>query len=98
MAVTLEELRDKHREFILSTAERCGVSDVRIFGSVLHGAAQEDSDLDLLVEVRRGTGLMELVGWQLDLEDRIGVPVQIVTQRSVSPLLQQRILSEAQPL
>lgn len=96
--MTLDELRTRHRDFILSTATEHGVSDVRVFGSVARGEASEGSDVDLLVKRHDGTSLLKLVGLEQELGDRIGIPVQVITESGVSPLLKDRIFSEAQPL
>ena len=44
----------RHREALLAEAARCGLTDVRVFGSVARGDADADSDIDLLVKVRPG--------------------------------------------
>ena len=53
--VTLAEVR-AHREEIYRLAAKRGVVSVRVFGSVARDEADDDSDLDLLVEVAPGTG------------------------------------------
>lgn len=58
----------------------------------------EGSDLDLLVDLPAGTSLLQLVGLQLDIEDALGIKVDLCTERELHPQLRQRILAEARPL
>lgn len=64
-----------HRETIRQFAERYRVSNVRVFGSVLHGDDTEKSDLDLLVNPAPETTLMDLAAIQVGLEKLLGVSV-----------------------
>ena len=54
-----------------------------VFGSYARGDFHADSDLDLLVDVDVGATLLDLVGLQHFLEDRLGCKVDVVTRRSV---------------
>jgi predicted nucleotidyltransferase len=87
-----------HREEILALATRYGASNVRLFGSLARGEGNETSDLDLLVTLAEGRSLLDLVGLKQDVEDLIHRPVDVVTERALSPYLRERILSEAVPL
>lgn len=75
---TLDELRAR-REEILALADRYGAYNVRMFGSVARGEATSESDVDLLVDVRMGTGMFDLVGLWLDLKDLLEREVSLVT-------------------
>ena len=88
----------KHRTGILDLAMRHGARDVRVFGSLARGEGTENSDLDLLVEFEAGRSLLDLVGPKQDLEDLLHRPVDVVTERALSPYLRERALSEAVPL
>ena len=88
----------KHRTEILKLATRHGARDVRVFGSLARGEGTEGSDLDLLVKLEEGRSLLDLVGLKQDLEDLLHRPVDVVTERALSPYLRERVLSEAVPL
>ncbi len=75
-----------------------GVTHVSVFGSRAHGAGTPSSDLDLLVDMKPGRDLLDLVGFKLDLEDAFGRPVDVVTRRGLSPYLRRHILRQARPL
>jgi uncharacterized protein len=88
----------KYRAEILDLAMRHGAGNVRVFGSMARGEGREDSDLDLLVTLGAGRSLLDLVGLKQDLEDLVHRPVDVVTERALSPYLRERVLSEAIPL
>ncbi len=89
--LTLKSKRDQ----IVQVAARYGARNVRVFGSVVRGEAQPASDVDFLVEMERGRTLFDLVGLGLDLEECLGVKVDVLTDGGVSPHLGQRIYAEA---
>lgn len=71
---------------------------MRVFGSVARGCDREDSDVDLLVDLPPGTSLLQIVGLQQDLQDALGVKVDLCTERELHPDLKHRILAEARPI
>jgi uncharacterized protein len=87
-----------HRSRVLALASAAGARGVRVFGSVARGADREGSDLDLLVDLPEGTSLLRIVGLQLDLQDALGIKVDLCTERELHPSLRERILDEARPL
>ncbi len=95
--MTVEGLQ-QHRADILNLAKRHGAKNVRIFGSLARGEGTEESDLDLLVTLGEGRSLLDLVGLKQDLEDLVHHPVDVVSERALSPYLRERVLSEAVPL
>ena len=86
------------RDQVMGIAAARGARSVRVFGSVVKGLDREGSDLDLLVDLPPGTSLLHIVGLQLDIEDALGVKVDLCTERELHPALKQRILAEARPL
>lgn len=83
------------REDITRIAAAHGARNVRVFGSVPRGEATSTSDLDLLVEMSAGRSLFDLVALGEELEEALGVEVDVVTEGSLSPYLRDRILAEA---
>jgi predicted nucleotidyltransferase len=96
--VTLEELLKAKREEILEVCARYGARQVRVFGSVARGEADEQSDIDFLVELEPGRTLLDLGGLQYDLEQLLGRRVDVVTERGLKPRIRERMLREAVPL
>ncbi|NLG65221.1 MAG: nucleotidyltransferase family protein [Actinobacteria bacterium] len=83
------------REEIAQIAAAHGARDVRVFGSTGRGEAHGESDLDLLVEMPEGRSLFDPIALSNDLEDALGIEVDVVTESSLSPYLRERILDEA---
>jgi predicted nucleotidyltransferase len=94
--VTIEQVYEK-RDEILRIAAAHGVRSIRIFGSVARGDANPESDIDLLVEVGPTTSSWFPAGLILDLEELLGRPVEVVTERGLNPYLRDRVLREAIP-
>ena len=86
------------RHKVLALAAAQGASGVRVFGSVAKGLDADGSDLDLLVDLPRGTSLLRIVGLKLDIEDALGVKVDLCTEAELHPDLKTQILAEARPL
>ena len=89
------EVFEQNRELIREVASHYRVANLRVFGSVLHGADKEDSDIDLLVEALPGASLFDLGGLQEELSELLGIPVQVVTQSELSRYFRDKVLAEA---
>lgn len=68
---------------------------MRVFGSVGPGEQDAYSDLDLLVDMAEGRSLFDLIALSNDLEESLGVDVDVVTEASLSPYIRDRVLDEA---
>lgn len=62
-----------------------GAGNVRVFGSTGRGEQGASSDLDLLVDMAEGRSLFDLIALSNDLEESLGVEVDVVTEASLSP-------------
>ena len=87
-----------HRALIRSVVERYKARDPRVFGSVLRGNDREGSDLDLLVEPTPGVTLFDLGAIQIELEEQLGVPVDVLTPRDIPIRFRDAVLNEAAPV
>lgn len=91
----MDSVISSHREGILACAALHGATNVRVFGSMARGEQGLESDLDLLVSFESGRSLLDLVALKLDVEDLIDRPVDVVSDRALSPYIRDRVLSEA---
>lgn len=93
--LTLGELLTAKRKEILRIATKYGARNVRVFGSVSRGEADEASDIDFLVEMESGRSLLDLGGLQAELEQSLGRRVDVVTEKGLKVRIRGRVLSEA---
>ena len=93
--MSLNELLQSNREEILRIAARYGAYNVRIFGSVARGEADEQSDIDLLVSMEPGRSLLDLCGLLIDLEELLDCKVDVVTEKGLRDRIRARVLKEA---
>lgn len=80
--------------------ERYGASNLRVFGSVARGDAREDSDLDLLVDLRSGFGndLLRVAGLSEELSEVLGVKVDVVASSLLRDEVSATALADAVPV
>ena len=92
-------LTETTRTELAAIFARHGASDVRVFGSVAKRTARPGSDLDLIAKFPSGFGLFKLFALQDELEDLIGIRVDLVSDdpREQSPILD-AIRATATPL
>ncbi len=94
----LNKLLKENREDILRIASEHGAYNVRIFGSAARGDAGPGSDIDLLVELDPDRSLLDHVALLQDLEDLLGVKVDVVTESALHWYIKDRVKQEAVPI
>jgi predicted nucleotidyltransferase len=72
-----------------------GARNIRVFGSVTRADDTSDSDIDFLIDREVSCSLLDLVGFQQDLEAMLNRPTDVLTERGINPYLRERILAEA---
>jgi hypothetical protein len=91
----LHELQQKRQE-ILKLATQYGAKNLRIFGSVARGEANQNSDVDFLVDMQ--SSLLIRIALIQDLETLLGTKVDVVTETGLHDYLRTSILKKAIPL
>jgi predicted nucleotidyltransferase len=86
------------RSAVRETVGRFRTANPRIFGSVLHGADHDGSDIDLLVDALPGATLFDLGGLQVELESLLGLHVDLLTPGDLPPKFRVKVLAEARPI
>lgn len=91
---SIEEIKQK----AIPVLKKAGAVRASLFGSVVRGEERGDSDIDILVDLPKGTGLFAFVNLQCKLEEALKTKVDLVTYKSLHPLLRDRILKEQKPI
>lgn len=94
----INEILSEKREQILAIAARYGARNVRVFGSVARGDADENSDVDFIVEFDESSSLMDHAAMMLELEAILGRRVDIAPEKCLRPRVRERVMQEAVPL
>jgi hypothetical protein len=96
--MTRRDLLQENRSEILAIAQRYGVRNVRVFGSVARGDDGSDSDIDFLVDMEPGSSLLDMGGALAEWEALLGTPVDVVSGPGLRERIRERVLREAIPL
>ncbi|MGH3467320.1 MAG: nucleotidyltransferase domain-containing protein [Thermocrispum sp.] len=95
---TLGRRLRRHRRAVIAAADQRGAHNVRVFGSVARGKEGPASDIDLLVDLDDGVGLVAMAGLRQELGELLRVAVDVVPAATVKPAMRRAILDEAIPL
>ncbi len=87
-----------HRGAVLAATARFRTTNPRVFGSVVYGRDVEGSDIDLLVDPLPGATLFDLGGLQVELEELLGVPVDLLTPGDLPMKFRAQVLAQARPI
>lgn len=87
-----------HREAIRRVVASHRACNPRIFGSVIHGADTEESDLDILIDPTPETTLFDIGAIRHELLQLLGVSVDVVTPKALPEKFRATVLSEAVPV
>jgi predicted nucleotidyltransferase len=96
--MTLADLGNEKRVAILAIAAKHGVRTMRVFGSFARGDANEESDIDFLIEAGPHTPPWFPGGLLVDLQEELGRRVDVAEESTLHPLIRDRVLQEAIPL
>lgn len=94
----LRDLVEAHRDEIKAIVARHNGLSIALFGSVARGDERPDSDVDFLVEMAPEARPFEVLAIGADLEEALGVKVDVGTAGSLRPRVRDEALAEAMPL
>ena len=89
------DLPEEIKRKIISILKGYGANKIAIFGSHARGSATPKSDLDIIVDFDMPKGLITFIGIENKLSDSIGIKVDLLTERAISPYLIEKIKKEA---
>ena len=95
---TLQYLRSEKRDEILALAQKYGVADIRIFGSVAREEDTSDSDVDFLINLQEGHGVFDWIHFKQDLEKLLNLEINVWPEKNLKPYILPGILADAQIL
>ena len=98
MANQPSKMLQRHRDSIRRITSLHRTTNPRVFGSVLRGTDTPISDLDLLVDPLPGTTLLDLGAIQVELEEVLGVAVDVLTPGDLPEKFRAQVLKEAMPV
>ena len=95
--MNINQVSNKRNE-IVQIARRHGATNIRVFGSVARGEADNNSDIDFLVDMEHGRSLLDLGGLLMDLQKLLGQSVDVVTEKGLRPRVRELVLREARAI
>jgi uncharacterized protein len=87
-----------HRNDIYRVVQQNRAHNPRVFGSIVRGEDVDGSDLDLLVDQMPGATLFDMGAIQVELEETLGVPIDVLTPGDLPAKFRARVLQEAIPI
>ena len=96
MVRTSQAIIDHDR--VADICERNDITYLGLFGSFARSEATTTSDVDLLVRFRTPKSLLDLIRIEREFSERLGRPVDLVTENALSPYLKERVLAEAREI
>ena len=80
---------------VIENLQKYGIKKISVFGSYARGEATSESDLDLIVIFPEGTSLLDHIGIENEISEKLNMKVDILTEKSISPYLIDKIKKEA---
>ena len=91
----LDQIKNSVANAIAQSPDKDYIQSASLFGSNLHGDAQETSDVDILIKFRKKLGFFKLFDIKYYLEDKLGREVDLVTERDLSKYFREKVKKEA---
>lgn len=95
--MNLEALR-QYKPQILALADKYGMENIRVFGSVARGDAKPESDIDFVLNYKNGSTAWELAGMWHEMEELLHCKVDLVPENAAYPHILAAIEKDGQPL
>ena len=86
----IDEIKQKALPILI----KYGVKKAGLFGSYARGDMNNNSDIDILVEIDDDISLLDFVGIKLDIEESLGKKIDLIEYSAIKPIIKERILNE----
>lgn len=90
-----QALSDAVKNTIVTVLKQYGAKKISIFGSYARGQARQRSDIDILVSFKKPKSLLELVSIEQELSGTLHMPVDLLTEKAISPYLMDSVHNDA---
>lgn len=87
------KIQEKKQE-IINISAKYGVSKIKVFGSYARGEETPESDIDFLMDIPAGKSLLHRISLQQELEDLLGIKVDIAKPENLHEAIKVKILQE----
>ena len=84
----------KIRSRILPILRHHDVKRAALFGSCVKGTMKKNSDIDILIDIKKDISLLDFIGIKLELEKTLKRKVDLVEYSTIKPILKEKILQE----
>ncbi len=91
-------ISSKQQNLILNIVSKCNPRMIGIFGSYARGENDQNSDLDILIDFEQPLDLLEIIGLEQELTEKLGIKVDLITLRSLNPQLKEYVEKDLIPL
>jgi len=88
-------LNEAAKETIIGVLKQYGAEKIAVFGSYARGQAGQRSDIDILVSFQKPKSLLELVRIEQELSKSLHIPVDLLTEKAISPYLVDSVRNDA---
>lgn len=85
-----EEILEKLKDYLI----KAGARKILVFGSFARGETKPESDIDLIVEFNERKSLLDIVGLEQELTEILGIKVDLLTEKSISPYILDKIKND----
>lgn len=91
-------ISSKQQNLIIDIVSRYNPGMIGIFGSYARGENDQNSDLDILIDFEQPLDLLEIIGLEQELSEKLGIKVDLITLRSLNPQLKEYVEKDLIPL
>jgi len=88
----------RNRASLIATSARHGVTNLRVFGSVVRGENTSQSDVDIVADFPTSIGLLELGELERELSETLRIRVDLMPYDDLRPHVRAEVDAEAIPL
>lgn len=94
MSKNLKQITDRLEKQLPSLKQNFFVGKIGVFGSFVHGDANQKSDVDILIDLSKPISMFRFLDLEERLSNIVGKKVDLVTTKALKPVIRDQILNE----